>query len=67
MNQKILKKEIKTISSNELQNQLIDRFISNINKSIKNDLFLISYREILDEGMTSASFYHVIDILKKTG
>ena len=47
---------IKTIE----QQEYIDRLTSVINKCIKNDIFVISYNEYIDEGMSMESFKYVL-------
>lgn len=47
---------IKTIE----QREYIDRLTSTINKCIKNDIFVISYNEYIDEGMSMESFKYVL-------
>lgn len=49
------------------QNEFKERLTKTINKQLKNSLNVVSYKEILNEGMTVESFWEVINNFKKIG
>jgi len=49
------------------QNEFKERFIKNVNKQLKNGINVISYRELIGEGMSQETFWDVINQFTENG
>lgn len=64
---------VKPIKKNEINKKIINQedyissFMSIINKCIENDIFVISYKEHIDEGMSAESFSSVLHEFTNAG